>query len=113
MASVYDLTMDRGSNRPIAWRFKVSNGDLFNLAGSVIALKITFRGGEISKLTGVDSNFVLDVSAATVTWTPSFAESRLIRPGRVSRYELERRAGGFEDVFLTGHITGIGGENDD
>lgn len=113
MSSTYDFKIERGNNRKIMWRFHNGDNSLFNMAGSTFAMSITFRGGQILKHSNVDSNFLVDETESTLTWTPTLAETRLIRVGRVSRYELERRHAGGQDTFLKGHITGVGGEVDD
>lgn len=116
MADTYDLTIKRGNNIPIAWRGRDANGDLVPLAGSRFILTIACGGSTpstIRKDSQTDAGLVVDLTANTVTWTPTLPESRDIPLGKVSSYELERRIAGDQRTWAEGRITGVGGLGDD
>jgi hypothetical protein len=67
----------------------------------------------IAKNSEAADGLVIDVPGATITWTPSLAESRLIPLGRVASYELERRIGEAQEIVAWGQVEGLGGINAD
>lgn len=116
MADTYDLTIKRGNNVPIAWRGKDGTGAVLPLAGSRFILTIACGGSNLTTIrkdSQTDAGLVVDLTANTVTWTPTLEESRLIPLGKVSPYELERRIGGSQRTWCEGRITGVGGLGDD
>ena len=75
----------RGATRSVAWRLKDGAGDLFDLTGSTFQLSIAAAGVVlIAKNSESADGLAIDVPGATVTWTPTLAESRLIPLGRVA-----------------------------
>jgi len=104
----------RGTTRPVAWRLKQGDGSLFDLAGSSFRLSIAASGATlISKNSDAADGLAIDEGAATVTYTPSLAESRLVPLGRLASYELERRIDGAQEIVAWGQIEGLGGSNAD
>ena len=104
----------RGATRPVAWRLKDGDGNLFDLTGSTFQLSIAAAGVVlITKNSSNADGLAIDVPGATVTWTPSLAESRLIPLGRVASYELERRIGAAQEIVAWGSVEGLGGINAD
>lgn len=113
LMAVVDIPMERGNNVPIEWALMNDDNSVFDITDSEFFLTITWAGGQIVKHTGVDANFVKNVSLGTVTYTPNLPESRMIRPGRIARYELERRQGTAQRVLMAGDMLGVGGDNVD
>lgn len=103
----------RGATRPVGWRLKDGNGDLFDLTGSSFQLSIAAAGVVLIAKNSDADGLAIDISGATVTWTPSLAESRLIPLGRVASYELERRIGATQEIVAWGSVEGLGGINAD
>ena len=104
----------RGTTRAIGWRLKDGNGDLFDLTGSTFRLSIAATGVVlIAKNSESADGLAIDVLEATVTWTPTLVESRLIPLGRVANYELERRIGAAQEIVAWGQVEGLGGINAD
>lgn len=104
----------RGATRPIAWRLKTGDDNLFDLTGSSFRLSVAAAGVVlIAKNSEAADGLSIDVPGATVTWTPTLAESRLIPLGRVSSYELERRIGSAQEILAWGQVEGLGGINAD
>ena len=104
----------RGATRPVGWRFKDGDGNLFDLTGSSCRLSIAAAGVVlIAKNSESTDGLAIDVPGATVTWTPTLAESRLIPLGRVASYELERRIGSAQEILAWGPVEGLGGVNAD
>ena len=104
----------RGTTRPVGWRLKDGDGDLFDLTGSTFQLSIAAAGVVLlAKNSANADGLAIDVPNATVTWTPTLAESRLIPLGRVASYELERRIGSAQEILAWGQVEGFGGINAD
>jgi hypothetical protein len=104
----------RGATRPVAWRLQTGDGNLFDLTGSTFRLSVAAAGVVlIAKDSEASDGLVIDVSQATVTWTPSLVESRLIPLGRLASYELERRIGDDQEIVAWGQVEGLGGINAD
>ena len=104
----------RGATRPVGWRLKDGDGNLFDLTGSTFQLSIAAAGIVlIAKSSDAADGLAIDVPGATVTWTPTLAESRLIPLGRVASYELERRIGTAQEIVAWGLVEGLGGINAD
>jgi hypothetical protein len=98
----------------VAWRLKDGDGDLFDLMGSTFQLSIAAAGVVlITKNSDTADGLAIDVPGATVTWTPTLAESRLIPLGRVASYELERRISDTQEIVAWGQVEGLGGINAD
>jgi predicted pyridoxine 5'-phosphate oxidase superfamily flavin-nucleotide-binding protein len=112
--SAYDLSIWRGNNPPIAWRFRNADQTLFDVSGSRFVMDISIRSvSRFRKDTDVNDNFVVDAAASTLTWAITVAESRLIPEGRIADYEIERWIGNEQLTLISGKLIGLGGKNFD
>ncbi|CAH1656820.1 conserved hypothetical protein [Hyphomicrobiales bacterium] len=113
----HDLTVVRGNNQPITFRFKTSRDDEaqpLDFSGGEIVLTIVSRLSTLRKSTDDADGLTVVPPAGEVTWQPTLAETRAIPEGRRSTYEVEwRQAGGQQLTLLRGAITGVGGLGDD
>lgn len=129
------LLVKRGSTNPHYWRLRggtvdarlsldFSGGDYFILTASYRGALLFPRkstaeadsGLELVPYTEVDPDSDADENDFdTVVWTPTAAETRLVKPGRSGvKYELEHRyspAG--QDVIIHGDMIGVAGYNND
>jgi hypothetical protein len=90
-----DMAITQGNNYPpMIWQFLVSeNPDvLFDISGSTFKLTLTWPGGSLQKVSGIDADadLMVDLSNSTLIWNYSIAETWLLPVGRVATYELER-----------------------
>lgn len=119
-----DIIIIQGENDPpVIWQFLISDipadqepqaADLFDLTGSVAWLKITDKGVTlVEKNSDDDAELVLDVATATVTWTPTLAETHALPLGRLARYGLERRVGATQGRLAAGYCNVTVDPNDD
>lgn len=102
-----DVSLWRGNNAPaIVWTLP-EDGPL----GAAYFLAIEAGGQLVLAADTTTGALVFDADA--LSWTPGLAESRLVPPGRVARYEIEQRADGIETTIFFGSVTGLGGINTD
>lgn len=116
MGDPADITITRGNNYPPAkWQFLESeNPDvLFNLAGSVLKLRVDWPGGSLTRTTGIDPDLVIDLVNSMLTWNYSVAQSRLMPLGRVANYELERWISSTQQTLIDGYFIVEVGTNPD
>jgi len=109
-AAILEVTIQRGDNDPaVVWQIVDDAGNPFMEPSSSFVLMVTWRGGSIRKDSGVSaSGLTYDAETATVTWTPTTAESASLPKGRLSWYTLQRRDDDNRRVFVEGMITGLG-----
>lgn len=114
MTATADITIVRGTTDPdLVWRFQ-SAGQPFDGTGSVFVLTIKSGANTILKSTASDSSLTYDNATGRLRWVRTLTESRLIQPGRVGRYEIERRFGTGKQSFLVeGAVTGKPSLSDD
>lgn len=108
-----DFYVHRGAPDPIIVRYRAAN----NLIAFNGSLKFTYVTPTGTTTLGVGSGITLStdeaVSNARATIQMTVAQSRLIPPGGLTTYEIQRDDGGREHVFLMGKLIGEGGENTD
>ena len=106
----------RGAPDPIIVRFRAGGPD-----GTLVAfdnsLKFQFITASGTVTLGVGSGITLSadetIANARATIQLTFAQSRQIPKGAVTKYEIQRTVGGGEEVFLMGNLIGEGGDNPD
>lgn len=114
---VYDFNVVRGTNEPLTWRFhdeddvnlvyddaELAIGSTESVQSSAF-LRATLLGGGLTHVTLNSKQYL--------RWTPTFAQSRLIPPGKVAWYEVQLTTGAAQRVHIKGRLIGIGGLNDD
>lgn len=115
MTALADITIRRGTNKPDrVWRLQNKDGAAFQGQGSDFVLTIA-RGAKVilRKDTADADGLTYDASTGRILWVRTLAESRLIPPGRVSTYEIERRIDGNQTVLIGGAVIGEGSISDD
>jgi len=121
MSSVYETPTKNfyvhiGAPDPIILRYRAggSGGTLLSLDSS---LQFSFMGQNGLVNLGVGTGITLSddegVTNARATVQLTIAQSRAIPVGALTNYELQRIAGGREEVILMGTLIGFGGGNAD
>lgn len=118
----YDFQIVRGTTSPFIFRLKNDDGagNLTPMVFEDVRLSIAIPDAPIVR-TLVDGGLEeTDPAEGEITWTPTPAESRSLPEGVPVRYEVEvwnsdsnESDGSDQQVYLTGFITGVGGQNDD
>ena len=113
-AASYDIRVRQGNTLSLVFAFKDDDGEPFDLTGSTIAFRAETGEGEtfITKTTPSSGLAMATPANGQVTLTLTPAEVSSFYPGRVNRYEIERRVGSIESTLLAGYITVTEGVND-
>jgi hypothetical protein len=111
----YDITVWLGSTAPIEWRFRDDAGELVDLTGMAFELSISdlFDSLLLRKKTVESNGLSVNLTDQILLWQPTLVESRLIPAGRRSKYEVEMRLAGGQEIFASGFVEGLGGTNAD
>ncbi|MBZ9937351.1 hypothetical protein LB518_13685 [Mesorhizobium sp. BR1-1-16] len=105
-----DLSIWRGNNGPaLIWTLP----DEVPLADSAFFLTVAAAGTLLLARDTTSGTLVLDAEARQLRLDYTTAESRLIPPGQIAEYEIERRNAGLEITELYGFLAGLGGLNAD
>ena len=109
-----DVAIRRGTDAPdLVWRMKTA-GKPFDGTGSTFVLTIVSGGNRIVRSTAnPDDGLTYDNTAGELRWRRTLADSRKISPGRVGRYEIERRIDGRQSFIASGAVTGLDSIVDD
>lgn len=105
-----------GAPDPIVVRYR-AGGTGGTLVAFDSTLKFTYVNSTGTTTLGVGTGITLStdetIANARATIQISVAQSRLIPEGALTTYEIQRTAGGLEEVFLMGALIGEGGGNTD
>jgi hypothetical protein len=103
----FDWEVWRGANASLPLTMQRNGApDASLVTGSTFVLRIvSATGGELIRQEGAKNG-------AVVTFSLTPAQSMALPSGRVARYEIERRAGDVQEVWLYGSVNGLGGDND-
>lgn len=115
-SSSADIVMTRGNNHPpLMWQFLVEeNPDvLFDLAGSVLKLRLIWPGASIARSSDSDADLVIDYPNSTLAWFYTSAVSRSLPLGRLTQYEIERWIADTQRTLVRGSISAVQGNNPD
>ena len=112
---VYDFDLVRGTTSPFVFQLKTTDdaGAETNMPYEDVRLTLYANGEFLFRKSLAEDTLESDSDNAEIMWTPTVEESRLIPQGRNTRYEVEVRYAGGQEVYLVGAITGLGGLNDD
>jgi hypothetical protein len=113
-AASYDITIRQGNTLRRTFRFLTEEGEPVDLSGSALRFRVELgsRTGEfVTKASPVQLSMPTPTNGeVTLTLTPD--ETIRLEPGRVNKYEIERRIGPDEYTLLTGFLVGVRGVND-
>jgi hypothetical protein len=113
-----DIAVWRGASFEQSYELQDEDGAAFDLTGSTIiwrASAVDEAETEVFAYVGGVNEQVLieDAEAGIITLSLPASITRNIPAGRLTKYELERRIDGSEEVLLAGFIIGEGGANAD
>lgn len=116
MVATYTIDgIRRGNTFARTFKFKNANNTAFDLSGSTLIFAYDSLSGVIRKSSATNgSGFVITNASggeATITLLPS--ETRNLKIGRTTRFELERQIAGNEVTLLSGCIIVYEGINND
>ena len=115
---IVDITVWRGANFEQSYELLDDTGAAFDLSGSALRWRAVAVDEDETQIfnyaDGTDDELLIeDAEGGLITLSLPPAMTRAIQAGRLTKYELERRIDGSEEVLLAGFIIGEGGANAD
>jgi hypothetical protein len=111
-----DISVWIGATFAQSYELQDEDGTAFDLAGSTLHWRAisTDSADVFEYISGVNDEVTIDDEAGgEITLSLPASMTREIPTGRMTRYELERRVDGSEEVLIAGFIIGEGGANAD
>lgn len=115
-AATYEISeIRRGNSFAIGFRFKDGEGDGIDLTGSIIVFSIEITSGVLRKFSNLPGSGceITDAVDGEISINLTAIETRTLKLGRGTRYEVERWINGEETTLISGLATVVEGINND